>query len=475
MGLGDDRLGARADEPGRVVVGALDGHRLRPLGEPGLAVAAGVAEVGQQDDGVRRELHVVDGRLAEVLVRRVVAARVGVQPEPVLRGRVEGVAIRARPAVAVPEVDDDRRAVDGVAHGRPGRVGGVDLGHLGAGGGGLGRGLVGEAAIEVRQAADRAHHEDDTRHARSGGHGRHGTHDGEHRHEERDQCRARDPVQRFTLPTPEVGRQARSVAYSPYPRIDPHSSMALRRTDSFHYSSPRDTGFFRTRDRRVPSADGRTGRRPSPHEQARGRDEPLPAPACAQPRGLDAVGTRCVGSSQAARPADLPVDRVRRLSLVPRDGARVVRGRGDGRRAERGIRRDQGRPRGAPRPRPAVHGRRPDDDRGRRLADERVPHARGPAVLRRHLLPRHAAPRDAVVPPGARGRPDRVDDAAAGGGAGGGAARRRAGRVAGASGPAAGPSGCRRASRSTPPRPRSRPRSTRSTAAGDARRSSRSR
>jgi hypothetical protein len=33
-----------------------------------------------------------------------------------------------------------------------------------------------------------------------------------------------------------------------------------------------------------------------------------------------------------------------------------------------------------------------------------LPDARGPAVLRRHLLPRRAAPRDAVVPPGPRGR-----------------------------------------------------------------------
>ena len=229
-----------------------------------------------------------------------------------------------------------------VAHGRPGRVGGVDLGHLGAGGGGLGRGLVGEAPVVGRQAADRADHEDDARDARSGGHGRNGTHDREHRHEERDQCRARDPVQRLTLPTPGVGRQARSVAYSSYPRIDPHSSMALGSTDWFQYSWPRDTSSFAPGDRRVPSADGRTGRGPSPHEQARGRDEPVPAPACAQPRRLDALGTRRAGASQAARPADLPLDRLRRLSLVPRDGARVVRGRGDGGRPERRIRRDQG-------------------------------------------------------------------------------------------------------------------------------------
>ena len=47
----------------------------------------------------------------------------------------------------------------------------------------------------------------------------------------------------------------------------------------------------------------------------------------------------------------------------------------------------EGRPRGAPRRRRDPHGRRPGHDRPRRLAAERVPHARGRAVLRRHLLP----------------------------------------------------------------------------------------
>ena len=40
----------------------------------------------------------------------------------------------------------------------------------------------------------------------------------------------------------------------------------------------------------------------------------------------------------------------------------------------------------------------------RRLADERLPDARRPAVLRRDLLPARAAPRPAVVPPGPRRR-----------------------------------------------------------------------
>ena len=51
------------------------------------------------------------------------------------------------------------------------------------------------------------------------------------------------------------------------------------------------------------------------------------------------------------------------------------------------VREHQGRPRGAPRRRRRLHGRRPGHDRARRLADDGVPHARRRAVLRRHLLP----------------------------------------------------------------------------------------
>ena len=64
------------------------------------------------------------------------------------------------------------------------------------------------------------------------------------------------------------------------------------------------------------------------------------------------------------------VHRLLRLSLVPRDGARVVRGRGDRRVTERTFRKHQGRPGRAA-------GRRPDlyelvhrVDRARRLADD---------------------------------------------------------------------------------------------------------
>ncbi len=58
---------------------------------------------------------------------------------------------------------------------------------------------------------------------------------------------------------------------------------------------------------------------------------------------------------------------------------------------ERALRVREGRPRGAPRRRRDLHGGRPGDDGPRRLAAERLPHARAEAVLRRHVLPARAA------------------------------------------------------------------------------------
>ena len=71
---------------------------------------------------------------------------------------------------------------------------------------------------------------------------------------------------------------------------------------------------------------------------------------------------------------------------------------------ERALRQRQGRSRGAAGPRRDLHGRRRRADRARRLADDRLPHARRTAVLRRHVLPARAAPRAAELPPGARSR-----------------------------------------------------------------------
>ena len=105
----------------------------------------------------------------------------------------------------------------------------------------------------------------------------------------------------------------------------------------------------------------------------------------------------------AARRAGAGLDRLLLLPLVPRDGARVLRGRGDGGGDERALRVREGRPRGAPRRRRALHGGRAGDDRSRRLAAQRVPHARADPVLRRHLLPARAASRDAGLDAGPAG------------------------------------------------------------------------
>ena len=73
--------------------------------------------------------------------------------------------------------------------------------------------------------------------------------------------------------------------------------------------------------------------------------------------------------AQRAGPAER---RVRRLPLVPRDGARVVRGRGDRGVPQRALRQRQGRPRGAARRRRGLHAGDHRDDRPRRLADDRA-------------------------------------------------------------------------------------------------------
>ena len=64
--------------------------------------------------------------------------------------------------------------------------------------------------------------------------------------------------------------------------------------------------------------------------------------------------------------------RLLRLPLVPRDGARVVRGRRDRGVPQRALRQRQGRPRGAARRRRDLHAGDHRDDRPRRLADDRA-------------------------------------------------------------------------------------------------------
>ena len=180
-------------------------------------------------------------------------------------------------------------------------------------------------------------------------------------------------------------------------------------------------------NRNVTVPPGRVTALPYKGEPSRDRDEPVPPPARAEPGRLVPVGRRGARPRARGGQADPALDRLRRLPLVPRDGARVVRGRANRRADERALRLDQGRPRGAARPRRDLHGRHRRDDRAGRLAADRLPDARRRAVSRRDLLPARAAPRAALVPAGA---PRRL-------GALPGAARRRHAPDAGARGRAA--------------------------------------
>ena len=72
-------------------------------------------------------------------------------------------------------------------------------------------------------------------------------------------------------------------------------------------------------------------------------------PRQGRPRGLVPVGPRGARAAQDGGPPILLCDRLLRLPLVPRDGARVVRGRATAAVHERALRVHQGRPRGAAR------------------------------------------------------------------------------------------------------------------------------
>src|SRR6185312_5346213 len=60
-------------------------------------------------------------------------------------------------------------------------------------------------------------------------------------------------------------------------------------------------------------------------QHARPRDQPLPSAAQGQSGSLAALGRGGVRSRQASRQADPSLDRLRRVSLVPRDGGGELR------------------------------------------------------------------------------------------------------------------------------------------------------
>ena len=126
---------------------------------------------------------------------------------------------------------------------------------------------------------------------------------------------------------------------------------------------------------RVPSDDAQPPRR---------GDESVPAPTCAQPRGLVSLGPDALARSKLLdRPIFLSIGyaachwcHVMSANRGPRDCGIP----------QRSLRRGQGLLRGAAGSRPGLYGRGPGDDRRWRLADVRVPDTGRAALLRRHVL-----------------------------------------------------------------------------------------
>jgi hypothetical protein len=144
-------------------------------------------------------------------------------------------------------------------------------------------------------------------------------------------------------------------------------------------------------------------RRSDARDQPPGRrHQPLPAATRGEPGGLVGVGGGGLRRGTPARRTRPSECGIRGLPLVPRDGARVLRGRGDGGADERRVRQREGRPRGAPGRRQRLHGGHPGPDRAGRLADDGVHDAGRRTVLLRHLLPASPAPEHARLPAGAR-------------------------------------------------------------------------
>ena len=162
---------------------------------------------------------------------------------------------------------------------------------------------------------------------------------------------------------------------------------------------------------------GQRGPRATPHPVGEGEwvacrtawpasTSPVPPPAPGQPGRLAGVGGRGVRGGTEPRRAGAAVRRVRRLPLVPRHGARVVRGRRGGRRRQRRTSSpSRSTARSAPTSTPSTWPRRPGPDGPRRVADDLLPHARRRAVLRRHLPTQAAAALPARQPSRGVARP----------------------------------------------------------------------
>ena len=132
VGLGDDGPRAGTQPAGGKVVQALVGDTDGRLGQAGLAVAGGIAQVIEQHDRIRSQADVLrEVELTVVLRRRVVGGGVDwVEPQAVLGVWLPG-SVWARPSIPVAHVDDDRGALQRCLDACPGRVGRENGHHVG--------------------------------------------------------------------------------------------------------------------------------------------------------------------------------------------------------------------------------------------------------------------------------------------------------------------------------------------------------
>ena len=172
MAVGDDGLRVRAQEAGRVVADALPGDGDGRLRVARLRVARCVAQVVEHHDRVRGEVQRAHVRLAVIAVLVVgqppVAVGVGVESEAVLRRVLGVVRVRARPAVAVAEVDEDGRPDRGGLDPRPRGVRAVHLDDVGRVPARLGVGRIRPRSIRRRGAVRGADHDHDLGRAQPG-------------------------------------------------------------------------------------------------------------------------------------------------------------------------------------------------------------------------------------------------------------------------------------------------------------------
>ena len=150
--LGEDARGASAEEARRVVLDALSSPRLGRVGRAPLGVARGVAQSVRMTTAFGAKI-LPDVVLAPILGVVVPVPGRPVQAEPVL-GVLRERAVRAGPAIAVAEIDQDVRALGRRLDARPCRIRAVDLDDAWRRRSGPGRRAPGAVPVVGRARAD---------------------------------------------------------------------------------------------------------------------------------------------------------------------------------------------------------------------------------------------------------------------------------------------------------------------------------